>query len=403
MTAITLRQYKQSEPLELSGAELSRLLADYGAQLDIRPTGDGRVTITGTNHVGVIRSGDLNLIVEPKVPTLSVFWMLGFVDRLLKFDSTDFPFDVEAGLVDLLARLFANQTEQVIRRGLYREYVERTENLRFVRGRIQLLEDARTNSGLRHSVVCRYAEITADVPHNRILRTITDQLLRFDYRLPGISRKLAWNEAHFGEVGRTALSERDFRAITYGRLSAHYRPVHALARLILRNLTFELEAGASPAPTFLLNMNDVYQEFLTRLIEERAALVGLRLRKATGLFLDRDERVRVKPDIVLTDGKTIRVAIDAKYKRHDPEADVYQALAYAKALGLRKVALVYPGDGEVPRATHRINHDEISVLVRTVPVGHLGHGFVGLEREAKRQMSLLLSELTDQADLQVVA
>jgi McrBC 5-methylcytosine restriction system component len=132
---------------------------------------------------------------------------------------------------------------------------------------------------------------------------------------------------------------------------------------------------------------------LTRLAEERAKLVGLRLRSPGGLHLDEDRHVTVDPDIVLTDGKSIRAAIDAKYKREDPEADVYQALAYAKALNLPRVALVYPGDGEVTPTTHRIRHDDTTILVRTIPVGHGGAGFVNLERRAERVMSDLIAEL----------
>ena len=98
--------------------------------------------------------------------------------------------------------------------------------------------------------------------------------------------------------------------------------------------------------------------------------------------VDARGEVRIQPDIVLGDGHTIRFAIDAKYKRVDPEADVYQALAYAKALNLRRIALVYPADGEVAPATHRIRNDDVSILVRTVPVGTDAAGFVGLDLRA---------------------
>ena len=82
-------------------------------------------------------------------------------------------------MLDVLARLFAKQTEAVIRRGIYRAYVEREENLRFVRGRILPLSDLRANQGLRHQVSCRYSEQTADVLHNQILLSATEQFRHF--------------------------------------------------------------------------------------------------------------------------------------------------------------------------------------------------------------------------------
>ena len=47
---------------------------------------------------------------------------------------------------------------------------------------------------------------------------------------------------------------------------------------------------------------------------------------------------------------------------------------------LLRVALVYPA--EVAPATHRIRNDDVSVLVRTVPVGEGPAGFADLDRRA---------------------
>ena len=60
---------------------------------------------------------------------------------------------------------------------------------------------------------------------------------------------------------------------------------------------------------------------------------------------------------------------------------------------LRRVALVYPADGEVLPTTHRIRNDDVSVLVRTVPVGTDAAGFVGLDRRAAKAARDLLREL----------
>jgi 5-methylcytosine-specific restriction enzyme subunit McrC len=389
---LTIRQYEPTGPLTFSPATLAALVGSHGSHLEIRPAGGTTVTLRGTNHVGLIRTEGLDLVIQPKIPTLSVFWMLGFADRLVRFDPADFPLETEAGLLDVLARLFAKQTELVIRRGIHRAYVEREDNLRFVRGRIEPLSDLRTNHGLRHQIVCRYAELIADVPHNRILRAVTEQLLRYRYRLPGIRERLAWDAAHLAEVSLVPVSERDFPSLRYDRLNAHYRGVLALAHLIVRHLTFEFEAGRQPAPGFLVDMDKIFQEFLTRLVEEQARPMGLRLRDTSGLYLDQGRAVPIEPDIVLTDGHGIRVAMDAKYKRHDPQADVYQALAYAKGLGLQRVTLVYPADGEVTPSTHRIRSDDTVVLVRTVPVGHGGRGFVDLERRARAAATELVGE-----------
>jgi 5-methylcytosine-specific restriction endonuclease McrBC regulatory subunit McrC len=140
-------------------------------------------------------------------------------------------------------------------------------------------------------------------------------------------------------------------------------------------------------------MDKVFEEFVRQLMAEQAQLRGLRLWASSGLRLDRGGAVPIEPDVVLSDGRQVRVAIDAKYKRESPQADVYQALAYAKGLGLMRVALIYPEDGEVTPERHEIRHDDVEVLVRVIPVSHHGKGFVALERRARMAASSLLAEL----------
>ena len=393
MTTTVIRQYRDSPPLSLSQDVLQFLVSNYGNRIEIRPAGEGAVVLRGTNYVGLVRAPSYDVLIQPKIPTLSVFWMLGFADRLVRFSPDDFPFSEQTGLLDVLARLFAHQTELILRHGIYRAYVEREENLRFVRGRIVPIEDIRANRGLRHQVACRYSELTADVLHNRILRTVTDQLLRFDFRLAGIRRTLAWNQAHLAEVSPVPVSIRDFGGLRYNRLNDRYRGVLALAELIVRNLTFEFDVGARVAPSFLVDMDGIFQEFLTQLVRETAP-AHVRVRSNWRRVLDESGHVPIEPDIVLTEGQRPVAVMDAKYKRLDAQADVYQALAYAKGLGVSRVALLYPADGEVVPADYVVRNDGTQVLVRTIPVGHHGLGFVELERRANDAISAVLRELS---------
>ena len=101
----------------------------------------------------------------------------------------------------------------------------------------------------------------------------------------------------------------------------------------------------------------------------------------------------MNPDLVFRDRiGEVRAVIDAKYKRSDAQADCYQALAYAKGLSVKRVALIYPEDGEVLPATHYIVNDNIEILVRTLPVGHGGAGFTKLESRLTAAVRSILDE-----------
>lgn len=392
MNRLVVRQYRASEPFAPDPDVLRALAIDFRTKVDLRPTADGLITVAGNANVGVIRAGTLDVIIQPRVPTLSVFWMLGYAYRTAKLLPDDFTVDVESGLLDVLARLFARQTERLIRRGLYREYVERDDTLRFIRGRIIPLEDVRRNLGLHHIVACRYTDLTADVLHNQVLRAVTELLLRFRFASPGITELLAWNLSHLGEVSTVRVGERDVAGLRYGRLNERYQPVHALARLVLRHLSFALDQGAERTPAFLVNMNSVYQEFLAALIEEQVRPLGLRVLRELPYGLDIAGSVTLRPDIVVADAHSVRAVIDAKYKPEIAEADVYQALAYATALRQRSVALVYPADAIEPRSIV-IRNSDVAVLVRTIPVVRDQGTFSDLDRRARAAALEIVMEL----------
>lgn len=117
MRSVVIRHYQTSEPLVLESETLTELLARSGKRLTVTPAGGEAVTLTAGSDIGLIRVKGLDLVVQPKIPLLSVFWMLGYADRIVPFDPSEFAYEVEPGLLDILARLFARQTELLIRRG----------------------------------------------------------------------------------------------------------------------------------------------------------------------------------------------------------------------------------------------------------------------------------------------
>ena len=62
----------------------------------------------------------------------------------------------------------------LVRRGLDRSYVDRTEEIPLLRGRIDFGESAKRQSLWRARMVCTFDELSADVLHNRILRSTLD-------------------------------------------------------------------------------------------------------------------------------------------------------------------------------------------------------------------------------------
>ena len=111
-----------------------------------------------------------------------------------------------------------------------------------------------------------------------------------------------------------------------------------------------------------MDMNRVFQEFVTRALREALALSDRAFRCDSGIpnvTLDEARRVDLRPDLSWWDGPVCRFVGDVKYKRvqdaHVPNADLYQLLAYATALDLPGGLLVY-AQGEAADAVHVVRH-----------------------------------------------
>ena len=106
--------------------------------------------------------------------------------------------------------------------------------------------------------------------------------------------------------------------VTFDRLNEHYREVVALARLVLRHSPFETDRGDVRAPGFLIDMNRVFQDFVTQVLREELQVSERTFRsdhRVSGLYLDDAQCVPLKPDLSWRDGATCTFVGDAKYKR----------------------------------------------------------------------------------------
>ncbi len=118
--------------------------------------------------------------VTEKIPVRNWWHMLLYAWDLVEFGDR-FATEIEDApdLRALLTAILVYLTKHQIRRGLRGDYVERSEELRGVRGRIDFGRTLREMSIYRGRLHCDYEEFTLNVPRNQIIRsTLNDSLNR---------------------------------------------------------------------------------------------------------------------------------------------------------------------------------------------------------------------------------
>lgn len=164
-----------------------------------------------------------------------------------------------------------------------------------------------------------------------------------------------------------------------------WKPLHELSLDVLGGLGLNYKQGQVHAPGYLVDTWRVWEDLLTvaarlgfgrnAVVPQRGYPLGTKIKISTGAV----SKLSVYPDCVIeSDGARPRMLLDAKYKGHVEkgqlrisEADIYEALAFAKATGCNLVALAYPaqpGDAPQPVGTCTVFEKAVVDAVQIVGI-----------------------------------
>ena len=359
-------------PVPLSDRRARRLDSEAGRYLSVSPHPDpGKWFLTAREYVGSLVVDDMRILIRPKIRLDNLFLLLEVGLPEQAWRKEDFGYATHHDLLRSLVSFFARTVETTLARGLYRSYWDRNEDLKSIRGRIDFGRQL-SRARLPMPVACRYGEFTADVIENRGLRAA----IRLSLRVPGVAvadrRRLMRELVAMEEVSDASLRGDDLQRIHYSRLNEHYRPALGLARLLLDNLTLVDRRGATTAASFMVNMNNLFERFVTERLS-RALQGRLVVESQTHDYLDVGKKVSIRPDLRFrhpSSGSVMYVG-DIKYKLTADavgrSADYYQLLAYTTALDLPEGVLIYcRTDGGKPAGEVTVRHAGKRLHVRAV-------------------------------------
>ncbi len=256
-------------------------------------------------------------------------------------------------LLELLIRLFAARLLAAVRRGLPRRYRARTEDLRLLRGRLDVTRQL-THLAVRSDVLaCRFDELSADTPLNRVLKAAVSRLTGVT-RSSASARFLAELAARFEFVKETPSPLRE--PVRLDRTNTAFHELHRLARMFLAGDWQSTAGGTESGFALVFDMNDLFEAFIGRSVRRAVGPLQVHLQHAKHYAIEGQDGplFRLKPDIVVDtpDGPLL---LDTKWKRLDSadktlsidSVDIYQMQAYAHAYDAARLILVYPWRQEV--------------------------------------------------------
>ena len=369
MRTLDLEEWRPTdEPVCLSVEERDALRPILSS-VEPAPNRSDAYHLTPGSTVGALDIGDLSVSIQPKLPIGRVLYLASYAMGAVDFREERFEFQTQPTLVEALVPALARAARRAFARGLLHGYRTEEEALHTVRGRIRVADQLRRRFGIPLPVEVRYDDFTDDILANRLVKAAADRLGKLRIRSAKSRLDLGWIAATLDNVSLVEFSRVGVPEVKFDRLNEHYREVVNLARLILRHTAIETARGKARANGFLMDMNVVFQEFVTRALREELQLTRRTFPSERQVWLDEKEDVRMLPDLSWWNGATCTFVGDAKYKRvkneRVPNADLYQLLAYTTALNLPGGLLVY-AEGEPNEVIHRVRHTRKQLEIATL-------------------------------------
>lgn len=249
------------------------------------------------------------------IPIRNVYYMLAYAFQVLNEQGyKDVATEEFDNVAELCAAILARGISVQLKRGLNREYIEETEPLSTLRGRIDISGSLKTMSMLRKQLVCTYDEFSVNSYMNRIIRTTMDTLLRADIAK---SRKKELRKllVFYGDVEPLDVHMINWN-LQYNRNNQTYRMLIAICYMVLKGLLQTQSDGTTRLMDFLdeQRMCRLYEKFILEYyrkehpeISANAAQIPWQLDDGFGDMLP-----ILQTDIMLTNDEKVLI-IDAKY------------------------------------------------------------------------------------------
>ena len=366
--------------VSLEGHSSARRIAaelTSSGRLDLQELIQG-IKLQASSYVGRLMLGPLSITIRPKLRGAPLLTLLRYayglrnfaLYALVRYTETEFAFQ------DLLIYQFSQELEELLRRGIHREYERRADLLSSPRGRIDMDSYARSAQQTRARLPVLHYPRLSDTLINRVLRagialstSLTDEM-ELKSRLRGVDRILSM-EVRAIQLNRDVLSRAE-RQID--RRTAAYLPSFRIIKMLFdgSGIDFdEVHAGVR-LPGMLFDMNRFFQMLISRFLHEHLEGFSvedeLRLKNLFAYEPDYNPKEknspRLRPDFIVKNGGEIVAILDAKYRdlwENDfPSYMLYQLSLYALSRSeCDRAVILYPTLSEAASEQHIAIHEPL--------------------------------------------
>ena len=259
-------------------------------------------------------------------------------------------------LLEIFISMFLCELEALVKKGIKSDYVALEDNLKFLKGKLNINEQIKRNSIHKERFYVGYSEFLSDIKINQIIKTT----LKFLYKKSNSSKnqqKIRELLFIFDDVSTCSDYKNFFANYAVNRQVKHYEQTLLWCKIFLLNNSFTPYKGDDLALALQFDMNALFESYVGNFIKK--SFPGTILQHSEKHLIEDPKSFRLRPDIFL-EGKFIA---DTKWKiiklKDDIlQADLYQLYAYGKKYECDKLHLIYPKIGGATQESIKFKYDD---------------------------------------------
>ncbi len=334
--------------------------------------GFGKV-LQAQNYVGVIQTKDGTTIeILPKIKNLDEEKSKEILIKMLKtlknspfkhFNSANLKAS-KMPLLEIFISMFLEELAKLVQKGIKSDYVQKEENLKFLKGKLKISEQIKQNSVHKERFFVEYEQFCSDRVENRLIKTTLEYLYKKSKSNKNQQRIREFLFV-FDEIKISHNIKTDFEKIKLNRQMKDYEQVLLWCKTFLLENSFSPYKGNDIAFALLFDMNLLFESYVYNYLKKSGDFENIKNQDKKHHLAYEDEKGKfaLKPDIVIDDGEII---VDTKWKILSvdksnlgiSQSDMYQIYAYGKKYKSENLYLIYPKDEEIKENLYHYYEDK---------------------------------------------